>query len=81
MRKKSASGILESAWPYVLGFAGCSERLSSKTAGTRAPLAVLLGTKTGEERGQLKRQPHITADAEPTGHGDHGAADLTVQYP
>jgi hypothetical protein len=34
--KAQNHSILESAWPYVLGFAGCSERLSSKAAGSAA---------------------------------------------
>ncbi len=50
----------------------------------RTPLAAflnsLLGTETGEEGSQLQRQAHVTADAEAAGHGDHGAADLAIQY-
>lgn len=40
----------------------------------------LLGSEAWEEGRQLHRQPHVPADAEATGHGDHRAADLTVQH-
>ena len=39
-----------------------------------------LGSEAWEERSQLKREAHVTADAKATGHGDHGTADLAVQY-
>lgn len=39
-----------------------------------------LGSEAWEERGQLKREAHVTTDAKATGHGDHGTADLAVQH-
>ncbi|GAB1722306.1 MAG: hypothetical protein NTNFB01_12020 [Nitrospira sp.] len=40
----------------------------------------LLGPEAWEEGSELEREAHITADAKATGHGDHGAADLAIQY-
>ena len=72
MRKSPPAAFSKAPWPRdacldrrdggLHSSRGVAYVLVQQNRGRRAPLAVLLGTKTGEERGQLKRQPHITAD-------------------